>query len=374
MAFSSNGSFTRSVPQDVVAYKVAKNAWCYRAAFAGITPAKYAKAFVPGDTLVGVFMQEFRADTTDGARSIAGTDSNPGFTEVDIATGGDFEFTLSGATIADIGKEVFATDDGTIALTGHPDAYVGKITQLMGTSLVRVRMKAPFEQPVGPGCATVVARGDQLMVPTGDAGATNGPRAADQFRAASALGLGVESATGEDGAYEIEFDATSEVASGTLTTPAAYPVDKGITFDFEFTVVSASSSAVDIDIGVGTLLTANSIADIDHADMVNLAALHYDGGSENILAQSDDNVTDVAAVDTTIDNVSGTFKRGKIVVRPSGAVEFWIAGSRVLESTTFAVASTANLCAFVNAEKSTGTATAVVQVRNLRVAGGRAFV
>lgn len=374
MAFSSNGSFTRSVPQNVVAYKVAKNEHCYRAAFAGLQPGNYAKAFVPGDRLVGVFMQEFLADTTDGARSLQGTDSAPGFTEVDIATGGDFEFTLTSATIADIGKEVFATDDGTIALTGHPDAYVGKIVQLMGTNLVRVRMKDPFEIPIGPGCAIIYGRGDQLMVATGDAGATNGPQAADQFRAASALGLGVYTATGEDGAFAIEFDATSEVASGTIMTPASLPVDKGLTFDFEFTVVSASTSDVDIDIGVGTLLTANSIANIDHADMVNLAAFHYDGGSENILAQSDDNVTDVASVDTTIDNVSGTFKRGKIIVRPSGAVEFWIAGSRLLASTTFAVASTANICAFVNAEKASGTATAVLHVRNLRAAGGRAFV
>lgn len=373
MAFSSNGSFTRSIPQDVVAYKVAKNEHCYRGAFAGVNPGNYAKAFVAGDRLVGVFMQEFQADTTDGARSLRGNESNPGFTEVEIATGGDFEFTLSGATIADIGKEVYATDDGTVALTGHPFALVGKIVQLMGTNLVRVRMKLPFEIPTGRGSSVLAFQGNENIVATG---ATAGSFELNGWRVLSALGLGWTPATGEDGALDGEFDNPSEAAYASAFTPASFPVDKGITLECELVVTAHSGSGSDFDWGFATLLnTTNSIPDIDHTDVVNLAAFHMDGGSDNILAQSDNNVTDVAPVDTTIDNDASTdtFKRYVVIVRPSGAVEFWVNGSRVLESTTFAVDPTASLCAFINAEK-TSTATAKYQIRNVRAAGGRAFV
>jgi len=125
---------------------------------------------------------------------------------------------------------------------------------------------------------------------------------------------------------------------------------------------------------LGTALTTNSEANIDHADMVQLAAFHMDGNSDNILCQSDDNTTDVAPVDSTIDNDSTTDvpKHLHICVRPSGDVEFWVDNSRVLATTTFKVAADAELAAFVNMEKTANDTSATVIVRNLRVAGAAA--
>ena len=104
---------------------------------------------------------------------------------------------------------------------------------------------------------------------------------------------------------------------------------------------------------------------------MQLACFHTDGNVLNILAQSDDDTTDVAAVDTTIDNSLTVVKKFKIVVRPTGAVEFWIDSVRVLAATTFAVLSTATLSGWINLEKTTEDTAAVVKVYKLRVAGGR---
>ena len=108
--------------------------------------------------------------------------------------------------------------------------------------------------------------------------------------------------------------------------------------------------------------------------MVQLASFHLDGNSDNILAQSDNNTTDVEATDTTVDNDSTTDvpKKFKIVGRVDGTVEFWIAGARVLSTTSFALLSTALVAAFINVEKTSNDTTAVVTFRNLRVCGAAA--
>jgi hypothetical protein len=178
----------------------------------------------------------------------------------------------------------------------------------------------------------------------------------------------------EDGGIKGDFDAVAEVALASCRQRNdTLPVDKGVTLDVDLVVAdSGDNAALDIDFGFGTALTTNSEADIDHGDMAQLAAFHLDGNSDDILAQSDDATTDVAAVDTTKNNDSSTDvpKHFKIIVRPSGAVEFWIDGVRVLPTTTFAVLSTALLAAFINMEKTSNDTTASIIFRNLRVAGG----
>jgi hypothetical protein len=137
---------------------------------------------------------------------------------------------------------------------------------------------------------------------------------------------------------------------------------------------SGDSNTLDIDFGFGTALTTNSEADIDHADQVQLLGFHMDGASDNVLAQSDDNTTDVAAVDTTIDNDSTTDvpKKYKIVIRPTGVGELWVAGVRVLSTTVFTILSTALVGAFVNMEKTSNDTTASIIIGKLRVAAGMA--
>jgi hypothetical protein len=335
----------------------------YKGALVGLNPAGYLKAFVPGDLFVGIAYEAF-----DNSAS-----SSVSTSRCRVQVGGDVEYTLTSAAIKDAGKPLFATADDAVALTGHPDAYVGLILYYVKANTVLFRLKAAGEvAPNGVGSIVQKVVGNEVWTTTGaTAGTAN---IGGGFEVKSILGPGIAPVGGEDAAINLVFDATAEIALASLRAPIAnLPVDKGITLDVDFVASdSGDNGAIDIDIGLGTALTTNSEADIDHADMVQLAAFHMDGASDNILAQSDNNTTDVAPVDTTIDNDSATDvpKHLKIIVRPSGVVEFWIAGARVLATTAFAVLSTAVLAPFVNMEKTSNDTTATVTVRNLRVAGG----
>lgn len=364
MALTAARTLDLAAAQDRISVPVLAGVVIYQHAFVGKNPGGYAKPFVPGDEFLGL------AESTVNAAS----DASSGLHEVEVHTVKDFDHTLASAAAADVGKPVYATDDGTLALTGHPDAYVGRILRYVTTNTVTVRLKRPGEMPPnGVGSVVLNLTGHEAFTATG---ATAGTSPVGAFDAKSILGLGWTMTDAEDGGLTGTFDATAEVALASLRTRNdCLPVDKGITFEADICVSDkGDAAALDIDFGLGTALTTNSEADIDHADMAQLACFHLDGNSDDVYAQSDDATTDVAAVDTTVNNDSttDTFKRYKIVVRPTGTVEFWVDGARKLSSTAFALLSTALVGAFVNMEKTSDDTTAVIQVRNLRVAGGMA--
>ncbi len=340
-------------------YSVAAAETIYKGAFVGLNPAGYAKPFVPGDLLVGIAYEQ--KDNASGAA---------GALKVRVITEGDAQLTLASVALTDVGKPVYATDDNTISLTGHPDAYVGRIINYVTTNTCLVRLKAFGEGPPnGTGSITLALTGHEAFTATG---ATAGTAIIGAFDFKTILGPGALMKDAEDAGIQLAFDATAEVALASVRTRNdCLPVDKGLTLDVDISVIdNGDSTAVDLDVGFGTALTTNSEADIDHADMVQLAVFHYDGNDENIDCQSDDNTTDVAATDSTIDNVSGTYNHLKIVVRPTGAVEFWIDGARVLSTTTFAMLSTALVSAFINLEKTSDDTTYEVIFRNLLVKAG----
>ncbi len=362
-ALTANANVTRLVDQELREFPVGAAVTIYRGGFVGIDPAGYAKDFEPGDLFAGIAYEY--VDNSSGA---AAAD------KVRVYTQGDFEFTLTSAALTDVGKPVYATDDSTLALTGHPDAYVGKVVHYEAANTVIFRMRQWGEAPPnGNGSITLGLTGHETFTETG---ATAGTFTLNGFDGKSALGLGILMADAENAGITFQFDATAEVALASIrTTDDRLPIDKGVTMDVELVVSDkGDDAALDIDWGFGTALTTNSEADIDHADMVQLACFHMNGNSDNILCQSDDNTTDVAATDSTIDNDSTTdvAKKFKIIVRPAGTVEFWIAGARVLSSTSFGVLSTANLAAFINMEKTSNDTTAVLTFRNLVVKGGTA--
>jgi len=333
----------------------------YGGGVVGVDPAGYAKAFVPGDKLKGIALA--KVDNSAGAAAAK---------KVTVQTTGEVELALSGAALTDADKPIYATDDGTFALTGHPDAFLGTILMYVATSTVLVHLKEPGQTaPNGVGSAELVLTGFEHFPATG---ATAGDEHVGGFEFESILGPGLSGPTdAENAGHTMAFDATAETALASCRTPhEVFPVDKGVTFEVELYLSDIGDDEMDVDWGLGTALTTNNEADIDHADMVQLACFHLDGLVANILAQSDNNTTDVAAVDTTINNSLSVAKKFKIVVRPSGAVEFWIDGARVLSTTTFAVLSTAMLAAFINMEKVTDAGVASLIFRNLRVAGGAA--
>jgi len=365
-ALSADRVVNRFASQEMREYPVGAAETIYRGGYVGVDPAGYVKPFEPGDLFVGIAYEG--ADNSAGAA---------GAVDCRVIVAGDFELTLTSAALTDVGAAVYATADDTIALSGHPDGYVGRVLHYVTTNTVVVRLKAAGEKPTAAdtGCYELVTDYIGTFPPTTADGAGGGPQYVDGFKHTSILGLGVHQIAGEDSGAQLDFDAVAEVAAATIETSDVFPVDKGVTFEARLVVSDiGDDGALDVDWGLGTLLTANSIADIDHTDMAQLACFHLNGASANILAQSDDATTDVAAVDTTIDNDATTDvpKTFKIIVRPAGTVEFWIDGARVLSTTSFGVLSTAALAGWINVEKTSNDTVAVVLVDRIRVAGGRA--
>lgn len=362
-ALSANANVPGPRDQQLASFPVGAAVHLYRGAIVGKDPAGYVKAFVPGDVFVGISDGEY--DNSSGAA---------GAINCTVYTQGDFVLPLTGVVQLDLFKPAYATADNATSLTGHPDGYVGRIMEVYASNYATIRLRGVKElAPNGQGSIVLELTGHEVFTATG---ATAGTACVGAFDLKSILGTGWVCNDAEDGGIKGDFDATAEIAlCSCRTRNNCLPIDKGVTMELELCVADkGDAAAVDVDWGFGTALTANSEASIDHADMVQLAAFHLDGASDNVLAQSDDNTTDVAAVDTTIDNDSTTDvpKKYKIIVRPTGVVEYWGAGVRVLTTTSFAMLSTALVGAFVNMEKTSDDTTASIIIGKLRVAAGMA--
>lgn len=131
-------------------------------------------------------------------------------------------------------------------------------------------------------------------------------------------------------------------------SPSALPI-----VDALICVNSDSNAASDTNIGLasGTHATdADSIAES--------LFIHLDGGSTNILAESDDGTTEVAATDTTVDYTAGTPFLAQWDCSNSADIQLYIDGVNVLPSSVFKLnAATGPLKLLAYSEK-TGTATA----------------
>jgi hypothetical protein len=364
MTLTANRNVDVYVDQTMRDYPVGAAVHIYRDAFVGVDPAGYLKAFEPGDLFVGIAYEE--CDNSSGSA---------GDLFCTVRVRADFDHALSSVALKDIGKAVYATADNALALTGHPDAYAGRILHYENTNLCVIRLKEPGEKPTvnDDGHLEVVYNPAEPLTVTGAAGAgaivhTNG------LRVTSALGLGVLNQDANDGGGQLEFDAVAEIAQASIETPVAFKVSGGITLDVELHLTDiGDNAALDVDWGMAAVLNATTRADLDDASTTSIAGFHMDGSADAILAQSDNGTTDVAPVDTGVVNVvtAGAYKKFKVIVRPAGTVEFWVDGVRKLPSTAFAVLATHVLGGFINMEKTSDNTTAVLKFRRFRMAGAR---
>jgi hypothetical protein len=122
-ALAANADRSRFVDQELREYPVAASEHVYRGSYVGVNPAGYLKTFVPGDEFVGIAYEE--ADNSSGAAAAI---------NCQVFVQGDFSLTLTSAALTDVHKPVYATDDNALSLTGHPDAYVGRIVHYITTS------------------------------------------------------------------------------------------------------------------------------------------------------------------------------------------------------------------------------------------------
>lgn len=166
------------------------------------------------------------------------------------------------------------------------------------------------------------------------------------------------------GTVDMNIINTNEAQCVSLMSDHSVPVSAKPIFECKLTRVAASNNTLDLDIGL-----ASGVSTTDFEAVTTFAAIHLDGGDNDIDTHSDDNTTDRAPADSTINDVDGKFFEAWIDARDPTNVKFYIDGVLVDTSELKRVLSdgTALLKAVAMIEKTTGTATGEMRIRRMRV-------
>lgn len=131
MALSTNRELKFYTTQEVVDLPVDDNVNIYKGAFVGRNRATgYARPLAAGDEFLGVALKQ--ANNTASGHIAGGID-------VRLHQGIDIVHALSGVALADVGKEVYASDDETLTLSPDGNSRVGRIVSIEGSGQARVR-------------------------------------------------------------------------------------------------------------------------------------------------------------------------------------------------------------------------------------------
>ncbi len=117
MALTVNRDVDHYVDQELRSFAVAASSHIYKGAFVGVNASGYVRPLTAGDRFAGIAYEE--SDNSAGANAAK---------SVRLYTLGDFGYALSGATVADVGRPVFASGDDTLTYTADGNSYVG-VTQ-----------------------------------------------------------------------------------------------------------------------------------------------------------------------------------------------------------------------------------------------------
>jgi len=137
MALTANREVDHFVDQEIRRYPVAAGAHVYKGGLVGLNATGYARPLVAGDTCVGLAYEE--------ADNSAGVD---GERHVRVYTIGDFLVDLTGATRADVGKAVYATDDETLTFDLTSASFVGVCVDVPSSGQIILRLD-PFHAASG---------------------------------------------------------------------------------------------------------------------------------------------------------------------------------------------------------------------------------
>lgn len=369
------------------AHEVAGSVHIYAGAFVGTNPAKYLKPFEPGDRFRGIADEEFNnTSTTSGALSALGDDGERNKPKCRVITEGYIVYTLTGVTIADLGKPVYATADDALGFIGHPDAFVGWVDAKYDTNTAVIKLAGPlarpdlgtgvvlFDEDYTSGFAEVLTAGNEQWI--------RGLRY-DSIGAGITTGAGISPLGNTAGTYaKMLLDNDNEAENLSIHTPEILSLSYGMTFYMKGRLATAGGAATDdLDFGIITA-ASSSITDAIRANIdvttagIKLAKFHLDANANDVFVGSDDDSSVVAATDTTIDNSTSADSEYMVIVRTSGVAEFWArvttgSWARLLSSTAFSVgsSSTTYFSGFVNLEKSTGTGVPQVNIDRLRIGG-----
>jgi len=129
MALTANREVDRFVDQELRSYAVAASKNVFKGGFVGLSAGGYAQPLAAGDAVAGIAYEA--ADNTAG---------QDGDVMVRVFTLGDFGMTLAGATTANIGQSVFASDDATLTFDPDGHSFVGYVQDVMTANDIVLRL------------------------------------------------------------------------------------------------------------------------------------------------------------------------------------------------------------------------------------------
>jgi len=180
--------------------------------------------------------------------------------------------------------------------------------------------------------------------------------------ASNGEGVSLVSLAGSE--LKLSFDAVAEVAMAAIYSGDTVPCADGPILEAQVAIYDIGDNAA-LDINVGL---ANATHATDFDQVTEAVAIHLDGNSLAINAESDDGTTEVAATDTTKVAVDDTYFEVWIDCRDIDDIQIYIDGVNVLPATVFKLdAATGPLLAIAHIEKTSNDTTADVRVKSMTV-------
>lgn len=161
---------------------------------------------------------------------------------------------------------------------------------------------------------------------------------------------------------QLSLDATAEAQkldalSCRGMTPAAIGIVDALI------CVNDGGSTANLDVSIGL---ANATHATDADSIVESLFVHLDGNNTNINLESDDNTTEVAATDTTVDYTAGTPFLVQFDLRNTSDIQAYIDGVNVLPNSVFKLnAATGPLKCLAHVEKTSNNTLGSVTVLSL---------
>ena len=115
---------------NVAQYPVLASATIYEGSAVGLSSG-YARALAAGDTFVGF-----------ACGKIVETTAVNGAAVVQVFKAGIVDLTITGVAVTDVGRYVYASDDGTFTLTQGANSYIGKVQRFVATNTASVEFAA----------------------------------------------------------------------------------------------------------------------------------------------------------------------------------------------------------------------------------------
>lgn len=165
------------------------------------------------------------------------------------------------------------------------------------------------------------------------------------------------------GGYQMLFTAANEAQKVDALSVQGFDVESDWIFWALVNIVTNGTSVTDFNLGV-----ANATHATDADSITESCFVHIDGGSTNLLVESDDGTTEVAAEDSTIDFVAGTPFVVAIDGRVTTALRIYINGIEESGASTLRLDNaTGPLKALAHVEKTMATEAFNALIMGLKV-------